>query len=465
MRFPFRTLSRALTASQRRAIRQFCTRLLEFSDDLAVFPRPPAGLPSATPFVSVYARGVLRGCYGSNEGLARAALGALNDTRFGAIQKAERSALALEVTYLSTPRSVEVESLERELALGSDGICFTRKEGPTLFLPSVARDEGLNAARLLEALERKAGVSITKQSGRLQLFSARSVVVRRTPEDTARTPNTLAAARSEAAAWLEHRIARDGAVEFGCEPRWRTRHPGGPFLHARSAVVIAALAAHGRHGSATVRARDWLKTQIERAASGKHVPFFPERVSEVAGTLALARLAGLDTLGELLTLARERTVSDDFWHAAQVACALGPETPRALWKACVRHLENQPFAPWTALAARAVGDGQTLARVERALLDVIEARPPYVGAANVRSIPELALTAIAVEALAPSRDARARAAVERGRAFLLAQQLRTGRIPAAFEPELARGAFPLSVVVPALRSDVTAHALLALSGA
>jgi hypothetical protein len=43
-------------------------------------------------------------------------------------------------------------------------------------------------------------------------------------------------------------------------------------------------------------------------------------------------------------------------------------------------------------------------------------------------------------------------------------QLLGDRIPAALEPKLIRGAFPISPVVDAARCDVTAHALLALLG-
>lgn len=114
------------------------------------------------------------------------------------------------------------------------------------------------------------------------------------------------------------------------------------------------------------------------------------------------------------------------------------------------------------MAARALGDSEILSRTERALIDSLSRSPPHVGAANVQAVPELALTALAIEALLASKGKPAQAAIERGRRFLIRHQLRAGAIPAAFEPELADGAFPLSVVIPALRSDVTAHALLAL---
>jgi hypothetical protein len=79
-------------------------------------------------------------------------------------------------------------------------------------------------------------------------------------------------------------------------------------------------------------------------------------------------------------------------------------------------------------------------------------------------VPEIALTAITVEALAPllATSAQTRAAVARARRFLERWQLRPGRVPAALDPTFAEGAFPLSPVVPFGRGDATAHALLAL---
>jgi hypothetical protein len=80
-------------------------------------------------------------------------------------------------------------------------------------------------------------------------------------------------------------------------------------------------------------------------------------------------------------------------------------------------------------------------------------------------VPETALTALAVEALAHERPAWARRAVERGLEFLERMQLVEGRIGAALDPQMAYGAFAASPVQDLLRSDITAHALLALASA
>ncbi len=101
------------------------------------------------------------------------------------------------------------------------------------------------------------------------------------------------------------------------------------------------------------------------------------------------------------------------------------------------------------------------ARAARGVADALRVGPPHRGGASVSAIPETALTAIAVEALALHPAPWARAALARGREFLGRMQLAGGRIPGALDPELARGAFVASPVVDLLRGDVTGHALLA----
>jgi hypothetical protein len=53
--------------------------------------------------------------------------------------------------------------------------------------------------------------------------------------------------------------------------------------------------------------------------------------------------------------------------------------------------------------------------------------------------------------------------VDRAVAFVSRWQFAPGRIPASVDPDWALGAFPLSPIHHALRTDVTAHALLALN--
>src|SRR5882724_3984622 len=117
--------------------------------------------------------------------------------------------------------------------------------------------------------------------------------------------------------------------------------------------------------------------------------------------------------------------------------------------------------PWTCLAARARNDAEVMARCERPLVESLRSDPPHVGGAGRGEVPETALTAITVEALARLRSPAAENAVRRGQAFLRRWQAGADT-PAALDPALARGAFPASPTASLLRCDVSGHALLAL---
>jgi hypothetical protein len=232
--------------------------------------------------------------------------------------------------------------------------------------------------------------------------------------------------------------------------------------HGRAAVAAAALAACGRHAEAG-RALAWIAAEIAAALSGRAVAGWPHDPARQAGTLALAVIAGAPLAGELAALAQRAELAREPWHAAQVVCALGPRAPAPLWRACLAALEHRPWAPWTVLAARALSDGAARERGDRALIESLRATAPHLGGCAATAVPEIALTAITVEALRGSRGAAARAAVRRGRAFLARWQHLPGRIPAALSPDACAGAFPASPVAALLRVDVTAHALLASS--
>jgi hypothetical protein len=201
---------------------------------------------------------------------------------------------------------------------------------------------------------------------------------------------------------------------------------------------------------------------LRRALEGAAVPGWPEDPERATGTVALAVLAGVPLHDELLALVRARPGRRGAWHAGQVVAALGTRAPADLWAACVADLDARPFAPWTLMAATARGDAPVQDRVACALVDSIRVARPHRGGASITPVPEVALTAVAVEALARVGTAGARAAVRRGRAFLAHTQLVEPRLYAALDPALARGAFPASPVVDVLRCDVTAHALLAM---
>ncbi len=435
------------------AVRRLALALLRWQKDLARFPKLASELPDATPFVTLYHRGELRGCIGSGEGtpaerLARALIAAAHDARFP-IRASERDDLVLSVSYPVRPRAVSVDQAAQELEVGRHGVALAIANGPTtVLLPDVARDEGIDAASMLGTLARKAGAEL--EAGTLYLFETCRVIVGRKREKTAGDAVTLARR------WLAQQVSDDGEVRFAVDARRRQLHPRGYFHHGRSAVVLAELG----DGKRITRARERLCQEIRAGLAGKRVAAFPEGPAEIAGTVALAVLSGLPLRRELLALTGGAALARSPWHAAQVVAALGSEAPEALYAAS---LAQQGWAPWTALAAHARGDQRSYARCARALIASLAAEAPHAGGAQVTDPPELALTALTVEALAHASGAAAERARARGRSFLLRHQLAGDKIPAALDPELCRGAFPISPIVPVARADVTAHAIRALS--
>jgi hypothetical protein len=253
----------------------------------------------------------------------------------------------------------------------------------------------------------------------------------------------------DAAAWLAARVGLDGAISFSVDARARVERASGPMHLGRAAVVLRALEAHGGHARTASRAQRWLARKLAEA---------PATTPEALGELALGVLGGSLPRRALAEQLRSADVIAVPWHAAQVVAALGPDAPCEVWDACVRDLDTRPWAPWTAVAARARGDRGTLARVTRTLASSVERRGPHAGGAALGAVPEVALTALAAEALANSPH---RAALRSACAFLRRAQIDASR-RGSLDPSLGHGAFPLSPVADGLRCDVTAHALLAL---
>jgi len=461
---PFRTLEGPLTEEERRGLRTAMRALLAWQRDLRAWT-PCRRAPDATPFVALYARGRLFGCFGSDEGLpgerlARAFLRALSDVRFGGIDPADRNCIVAEVSYLRGVRRRTREQLLAELEPGTHGIGLLRERGaPAVLLPSVARIGSLTGPQLLATLLRKAAA---EDAERLEffLFDCDSTICRMGD----RVP-ILVEPRDAAAAWLSRLVLPNGAVAFATDVKTGGRQQVGPMHHGRSAAVLQALAQHGEHPRQVARGIKWLEREAREALAGHPPPGWPSNRAQVAGTLALAVLAGAKLRAELVEFVRGTLdLGRTPWHAAQAVTALGVDAPAPLWRACVEDLDHEPWSPWTTLAARTRGDATTLARAERALVSSIRSSAPYMGGVvrNKRiDIPEVALTAIAVEALAPSRSRGARAAVARGRRFLLRWQI-SEQGPASAHPA-SFGAFPASPIATVLRGDITAHALVALA--
>ncbi len=437
--------------------------LLRWNVKLAGWPRR-ASIVDAAPFVTLYARGKLRGCVGMSEGapaerLARAFVMAAGDLRFGGTGREERETMTAQVTFLRQVRAVDPGRIEKEIELGREGVALVDANARVIaLLPSVARDARLDVDGFLRAMAEKAGLPRAAWGGAgVFLFRTEEIAVRRAP---ARRGDLATSAEDAAAEHLAGLVQRSGEVTFAIDPRTGAPSNAGEMRHGRIAVAIRALAEHGGHASLVARARARMAREVRRALRGEAVSGWPERPDVVAGTLALVAEAGIDVRGELSAhLAAHAEVAKSPWHAAQAVAALGEAAPRPLWSACVADLDVRPWAPWTALAAAARNDTAALARCAPAIVDSIRKRPPHAGGCDVRLIPETALTALAVEALAPLESARA--ARRRACAFLRSLQI-TLDAPAALQVEVAAGAFLASPVSELLRADITGHALLAL---
>jgi AMMECR1 domain-containing protein len=467
---PWRSLRAPLAEAERRAVVRYTARLLRWARTLRRWPAAngaeAAALPDATPFVSLYAGGRLVGCYGHRADapaarLARAFLAAAHDGRFAARAPSRSPTLMAQVAYLRRLRPVPASALAARLEPGTSGVAVVAADGrATLLLPQVAREAGLDGAALVERLAHKAGLARGAAGDhRWFTFEAEEIVVG--PFDRARHGQDDAVDR--AAGWLAGLVDARGGALFAVDARAGTRAKSGPLHHGRTAVLVRALAAHGGHAQVVARAHRRLLRDIRRALAGAAVEGWPAEPDRVAGTLALALLAGLPLRAELdAWLAAHPEVAASPWHAAQCVTALGPAAPAPLWRACLVDLAARPWAPWTAMAARARADGPALARCVPALVESVRASAPHRGGAAVTAIPETALTAVTVEALHGLDEEAARAARRRARRFLARWQITAARPSDTVPPRLTVGAFPASPVSSYLRADITAHALLAL---
>ncbi len=408
-------------------------------------------MPDATPYVSLYAHGKLRGCYGSHEGtpserLVRAFLLAVTDARYGRVTGADRDDLAADVAYITRASPVRADQAANLLEPGRHGVALSDGERTTVLLPSVAREHGYDAAAMLDVLSRKADRPRDAE-GIVWLLDVEEVHSRGV---RGRDP------RRAAKRFLESLVARDGRVAFEIDAGTGLEHESGVMRHGRIAVATEALAA--LRSEKTRAARAWLSREIERGLEDPHrAQGFPERPDMVLGTLALAARAGVAVpLAEVAARIDSRTCSA--WHAAQAASVLGSRTPAALWKVCTDALEQSALSPYTLLAAHVRGDGRVVERCAKALTAAIRRQGPFIGGAAFTPIPETALTAVTIEALAVLRDREAKGAVRGARAFVLERQVLD--VPASMHRGVL-GGFLASPVARLLRCDVTGHAVLA----
>jgi hypothetical protein len=268
------------------------------------------------------------------------------------------------------------------------------------------------------------------------------------------------AAAKLATDWLERAVAEDGSVRFSMDAISGRVVSTGPMHHGRAAVVLAALRGQGRSESAD-RLEARLLEDLREGTSGRPPQGWPEQPARIAGTLALACLAGCDVRDALEATLPQTSFEGEAWHAAQVVTALAVDAPAALWELCVRDLERTEWAPWTARAALARGDVQVRTLCVRKLiisLNGLDVR----GVTVELPAPAIARVAATVEALAGEDSTEALQALEAARAYLCRWQF-SERPPPGLDPEICRGAFPLSPEDWELRTDVTAHAALALA--
>jgi hypothetical protein len=451
-------LDNPLTSAQRLQIHAELSSLLEWQRELQHWVAPgslPTAALGAMPIVSLYARGELRGCFAYEEGpaqhrLARAFLAALSDSRFGPVTEESRRDLVAQVAYPIRVRELDPTTSALAFRAGVHGLSLVGPARKVLLVPDVARDLGLDEEGFVCALEQKAELPRSRWHTTSVFAFETERVVARTGHAVLRRPTPLAGALD----WLSAQVEPDGGVRFGLDSSSGEVSSGGFMRHARAATLVQALALAPRHRDTRDRARAWLQAEVQRALSGVAVEDWPSAPAVVSGTLALCCLAGLSLEPILLARASDSALYAEPWHAAQVAAALGLDTPSALWQACVASLDDEPFAPWTAIAAARRGDRRTFERA----LSLLRENIPEPSAFGF--VAEPALAALTAEALA--LDPNSRAQHSASLALLERCQLWADTHPAA-SPEWAHGAFAVAPNQRLLRVDVTAHAALALA--
>ena len=155
-----------LSETDRRAMLELARRAIGEAVSLQKPPRviPENGVFSEKRgvFVTIHARGRLRGCIGVveafeplGESVARcAASAALHDPRFSPVRAEELLDIKIEISVLSTPEPIRPENIE----IGKHGLLVVQGVKRGLLLPQVAVEHELGREKFLEETCRKAGL-------------------------------------------------------------------------------------------------------------------------------------------------------------------------------------------------------------------------------------------------------------------------------------------------------------------
>ena len=135
-------------------------------------------------FVSLYLNNKLRGCIGIPEpvmplwrAVVEGAKGAaFKDFRFTGITEEEFEDIKIEVSVLTVPTAIEVDSPEEcinSICIGQDGLMIKKGDCSGLLLPQVAPEQGWSPQQFLQGVCLKAGLQKDAwQEGKLYKFQA-----------------------------------------------------------------------------------------------------------------------------------------------------------------------------------------------------------------------------------------------------------------------------------------------------
>ena len=155
-----------LSDTDRRAMLELARRAIadavSLQEPLRLIPQNGVFSEKRGVFVTIHARGRLRGCIGVveaieplGESVARCATSAaLHDPRFSPVCAEELPDLNLEISVLSMPEQIRPENIE----IGKHGLFVAQGVKRGLLLPQVAVEHKLCREKFLEETCRKAGL-------------------------------------------------------------------------------------------------------------------------------------------------------------------------------------------------------------------------------------------------------------------------------------------------------------------